>query len=281
MPKPSSSAMSSSSALENVDPNVMAVEASTLPTKSAKKVPRSRRTQQSGDEVTIPESVLEMQQKSDVGDGYKINKRTGSKRKRNCITASVIGAEEKGSLINQFQSEINSLVYFFREDEGNVQSNTESRPTNTSPVLKQRAEIASLVEGSSLPFSKLVSEIYGKLNASVTDSESSFPMTLCTLRGSILSIGERIMFGILNPDADVLEDDSERCLWCWEVYHSTTTCVILLSLVWSYIYHLTSQETLLHLSFILPYSLYLYDLVSRLINCCSFRLSNDRSHWFL
>ena len=112
---------------------------------------------------------------------------------------------------------IDSLVSFFREDEGKVQSNIESRPTNTLPLLKQRAEIASLVEGSRLPFSKLVTEIYGKLGTSAAEPESSFSMTLCTLRGSILSIGERIMFGILNPDADVLEDDSERCLWCWEV----------------------------------------------------------------
>ena len=67
---------SSSSALENVDPNIMAVEASTLPTKSAKKGRRSRRRQNNGDEITIPESVLEMQHvhtKSEVGDGYKIN----------------------------------------------------------------------------------------------------------------------------------------------------------------------------------------------------------------
>ena len=239
---PSSSAMSSSSsALENVDPNIMTVEASTLPTKSAKKGPRSRRRQKSGDEIPIPDSFLEMQhvqKKSEVGDGYnlissaksepgdtcsndvrKSAKRTGSKRKRNHIIASDLDAEERCSLINQFQSEIDSLLYFFREDEGKAESNTESRPRSTLPMLKQRAEIASLVEGSSLPFSKLVTEIYGKLSTRVTDPESSFSMTLCTLRGSILSIGERVMFGILNPDADVLEDDSERCLWCWEVYH--------------------------------------------------------------
>ena len=239
VPKPLGSAMEasitkpSSSAFENVDPNVMVVEASTLPTESAKNGPRSRRRQKSGVQMQ------RVQKKSQVGDGYKIDsaesdltpnkeiassnyvhmsaKRTGSKHKRHNIIASVLDAEEKCSLINQFQSEIDSLVHFFREDEGKVQSNIESRPRNTLPMLKQRAEIASLVEGSSLSFSKLVTEIYGKLGTSAAEPESSFSMTLCTLRGSILSIGERIMFGILNPDADVLEDDSERCLWCWEV----------------------------------------------------------------
>ena len=227
---------SSSSAFENVDPNIMVVEASTLPTISAKKGPRSGRRQNSGVEMQ------HVEKKSEVGDGYKTNsaeseltpnnkgitcsndvrmsaKRTGSKRKRNHIIASDLDAEERCSLINQFQSEIDSLLYFFREDEGKAESNTESRPRSTLPMLKQRAEIASLVEGSSLPFSKLVTEIHGKLSASVADPESSFSLTLCTLRSSILSIGERIMFGMLNPDADVLEDDSERCLWCWEVYH--------------------------------------------------------------
>ena len=178
VPKPLGSAMEasitkpSSSAFENVDPNVMVVEASTLPTESAKNGPRSRRRQKSGVQMQ------RVQKKSQVGDGYKIDsaesdltpnkeiassnyvhmsaKRTGSKHKRHNIIASVLDAEEKCSLINQFQSEIDSLVHFFREDEGKVQSNIESRPTNTLPLLKQRAEIASLVEGSRLPFSKLV-----------------------------------------------------------------------------------------------------------------------------
>ncbi|MCL7029591.1 hypothetical protein MKW94_027957, partial [Papaver nudicaule] len=29
-------------------------------------------------------------------------------------------------------------------------------------------------------------------------------------------VGQRVMYGIGNADADVLEDDSDKCLWCWE-----------------------------------------------------------------
>lgn len=42
-------------------------------------------------------------------------------------------------------------------------------------------------------------------------------VTLASVRSSVLFVGQRSMYGIGNADADVLEDDTESCLWCWEV----------------------------------------------------------------
>jgi hypothetical protein len=147
------------------------------------------------------------------------SKRSVSKRKRVSIIKSGLDAEERSSLIKQYRSEIDSLFSFFREGYYKIEAlpNNEMQPKNSTSHANQRAEIASLVEGSSLPFSKLVMEIHGKLCNDSSGSSAS--ITLCSLRGSILSIGERVMFGVLNPDADVLEDDSRNCLWCWEVQH--------------------------------------------------------------
>ncbi|KAK1402881.1 Chromatin assembly factor 1 subunit A [Heracleum sosnowskyi] len=70
--------------------------------------------------------------------------------------------------------------------------------------------IACLLEESRFPLSKLVDEIYEK----VKEKESG--VSVASVRSSVLLIGQRSFYGLANVNADVLEDDSEACLWCWE-----------------------------------------------------------------
>jgi len=40
------------------------------------------------------------------------------------------------------------------------------------------------------------------------------------VKSSLLFVGQRMMYGVPNADADILEDHSDSCLWCWEVIFS-------------------------------------------------------------
>lgn len=75
--------------------------------------------------------------------------------------------------------------------------------------------IACLLEESRLPLSKLVDVIYKKVKEKESD------VTVASVRSSVLLIGQRSFYGLANVNADVLEDDSEACLWCWEVKFRT------------------------------------------------------------
>jgi len=42
-------------------------------------------------------------------------------------------------------------------------------------------------------------------------------MSAATVKNSVLKVGQRVMYGVPNVEANVLEDQSQTCLWCWEV----------------------------------------------------------------
>ncbi|KAH7440440.1 hypothetical protein KP509_04G107100 [Ceratopteris richardii] len=131
--------------------------------------------------------------------------------KRKCILPSGrLDAEHSLTLVKELQSEVSSLINFYHED-GKIDL-TAVNVQNAG----RRAEIALLVEESGLPFSSLVANILLQLKTS-TESHDGSDLTPAALRSTVLSIGERISFGTPNPDADVLEDDSDTCLWCWEI----------------------------------------------------------------
>ena len=37
------------------------------------------------------------------------------------------------------------------------------------------------------------------------------------MKNSVLKVVQRVMHGVPNVEANVLEDQSQTCLWCWEV----------------------------------------------------------------
>jgi chromatin assembly factor 1 subunit A len=79
--------------------------------------------------------------------------------------------------------------------------------------------VAALMEESELPLSKLVDEIYEKLNCEVANGGIVLAegVNSALVKSSVLFAGQRMMYGIPNADADILEDHSDSCLWCWEV----------------------------------------------------------------
>jgi len=79
--------------------------------------------------------------------------------------------------------------------------------------------VAALMEESELPLSKLVDEIYEKLNCEVANGGIVLAegVNSALVKSSLLFVGQRMMYGVPNADADILEDHSDPSLWCWEV----------------------------------------------------------------
>lgn len=128
------------------------------------------------------------------------------KRKRAPTDGNAAG-KDKESLVAECRRELDELFGYYRE----VSAGKLHLGEGVSPYLN--SAVACLIEESSLPFSKLAEEVYEKLKA----REGNQGITLASVRSAVLFVGQRMMYGIPNADADVLEDESESCLWCWEV----------------------------------------------------------------
>ncbi|KAA8538818.1 hypothetical protein F0562_025509 [Nyssa sinensis] len=124
------------------------------------------------------------------------------KRKRASLLES-LSPEERAARIDALGAELNSLFTYYREvlDQKVNLDLGECGSSNST--------IACLLEESILPLSKLVDGIYEKMKA----KES---ITLTSVKSSVLFIGQRSFYGVPHADADVLEDETESCLWCWE-----------------------------------------------------------------
>ena len=139
-----------------------------------------------------------------------------SKRKRS-LFLETLDPESKAARIRQFEQEISSLFKYLNEGfEDNSSAGSDEvvdMGSYTTNVI-----VARLLEESRLPYSKLVQQIYDKLKNKI-DQNGGAEISLAVVRSSVLLIGQRPFYGISNADADVLEDESETCLWCWEVEH--------------------------------------------------------------
>ncbi|WVZ05693.1 hypothetical protein V8G54_019039 [Vigna mungo] len=84
----------------------------------------------------------------------------------------------------------------------------------------RNAVIAVLLEESDLPLSKLVGEIYDRLNREVGSGAIVLaepePVSYATVKTIVLLEGHRVTYGLPNADANISEDYTESCLWCWE-----------------------------------------------------------------
>lgn len=136
-----------------------------------------------------------------VGSGKAVSKPL--KRKRASINGNFL-INDKETTIAEYRRELDDLFELYKEFSGcNLKLEDGTYCSNNSLI-------ACLLEESTLPYSKLVEELYEKLKA-----REGF--TLASLRSAVLSVGQRLMYGITNANADVLEDESVSCLWCWEV----------------------------------------------------------------
>ncbi|RWW78170.1 hypothetical protein BHE74_00013629 [Ensete ventricosum] len=149
--------------------------------------------------------------KAEVKDGQKRVKKL-LKRKRASFDGNV-NCDNKEILISKCQGELDELFEYHKEVSG-LRLQLDDGAHHSNNML-----VAYLLEESRLPFSKLVGEIYGALKGKNW-------ITLASVRGTVLFVGQRIMYGISSADADVLEDESESSLWCWELLPITLRGII-------------------------------------------------------
>ncbi|KAI3762306.1 hypothetical protein L1987_52731 [Smallanthus sonchifolius] len=123
------------------------------------------------------------------------------KRKRVELALSL---EQREARIRVLREELDGLINYYNEGfSGNQLSNLDS-------VKGSNSMIACLMEESRLPLSKLVESIFD----SVKEKDGS--VTIGSVKNSVIVIGQRCFYGVQNLNADVLEDESPSCLWCWE-----------------------------------------------------------------
>lgn len=129
--------------------------------------------------------------------------RKTQKRKRASLAAEPPNPEEKAAQIESLRVELAGLFKYYKEVK-NERVDFELGVCNSN-----NAVVAASMEESELPLSRLVEEIYKKVREN--------GMTLASVKNTVLFVGQRMMYGVPNAEADVLEDESEECLWCWEV----------------------------------------------------------------
>ncbi|KAF4376820.1 hypothetical protein F8388_025691 [Cannabis sativa] len=158
-------------------------------------------------EVVIDGNDGDIQKKFDGQDRPKKTQ----KRKRVSLATEKLGKEEKEAKVEALRMELDGLFGYYKEVLGQRQIGVLDLNLCRNGV---NAVVASLMEERDLPLSKLVDEIYSRvksLNEAVFEG-----LTVATVKSTVLFVGQRMMYGVPNADADVLEDQSESCLWCWE-----------------------------------------------------------------
>jgi hypothetical protein len=124
------------------------------------------------------------------------------KRKR-ASNGPAIATAEKEALVAGCRQELQGMFEYYKEVSGH-------RMQLEGGNLSSNAMIGCLLEESNLGLTKLVDEAFENLK----ETEG---VSVALVRSSVLLIGQRMMYGQSSPDADVLEDESELSLWCWEV----------------------------------------------------------------
>lgn len=133
-----------------------------------------------------------------------------SKRKRTSWVDS-LSKQDKDSYILKLRNELDGLYLYFNEvmeQNRNMGLNMEGCCSSVDSMM------ACLLEGSNLPLSKLVDEIFEKVK------ERDCNVGIASVRSFVLLNAKRSLYGLAVEDVDVLEDDSRDCLWCWEVRFS-------------------------------------------------------------
>ncbi|XP_027085917.2 chromatin assembly factor 1 subunit FAS1 isoform X1 [Coffea arabica] len=161
--------------------------------------------------------VIDVDEAAPTGKMSGSDKRKALKRKRG-FAGGLPGLtpEEKSAKIKALKEEMKSLFNFYLELNGNKENeNVEDGSLNNNNV---DSAIAVLMEESWLPLSRLAVEIFEKLKGKFGSDNSGGGglSSLASVKSRLLLIGQRVFYGISDADADLLEDDSESALWCWE-----------------------------------------------------------------
>ncbi|KAL6501069.1 hypothetical protein OROHE_025266 [Orobanche hederae] len=144
-----------------------------------------------------------------INESGQKKKQLKRKRVEPCLQSP--SPEEKDAKLVAYRDEFNSLVKFCKdlalENRGALLENVEKVGNSLNRM------IACLMEESDLPLSKLVDEIFEKLKGINGNGDG---VSKASVKSTVILIGQRVCYGVINADADVLEDDVDCALWCWE-----------------------------------------------------------------
>lgn len=154
----------------------------------------------------------------DEGDKKKQLKRKRSNSGSSAEPLLNLSSQEKSAKISSFREELKGLYDFYRElAVGKGSGNFLGDVLDGSGKINFSLDsvIALLLEESGLPLGKLVNEIFEKINGKFGNDGGGINGS-ATVKTKVLTNAQRKHYGIMNLDADILEDDSEATLWCWE-----------------------------------------------------------------
>ncbi|KAG9142402.1 hypothetical protein Leryth_020804 [Lithospermum erythrorhizon] len=157
--------------------------------------------------------MMEIEQK-DVDLGVKRSQKKSKKRKR---VDDIVGIlEEKDVKIKELNDEMESLFGFYNEVKMKKDGVFCVEDMLLNGGISLDSSIAIVMEESSLTLSNLVEFVFEKLRGKFGSSENGGGISLASVKSKVILIGQRCYYGLYNADADVLEDDSDCALWCWE-----------------------------------------------------------------
>ncbi|VFQ92678.1 unnamed protein product [Cuscuta campestris] len=139
----------------------------------------------------------------------------GSLKRKRASFAAGVSPEEKEAMIEALREELEGLFRYYREE---LERRVVGDGENLKTCVSMNSAVAGLMEESSLPLTKLVDEIFAKIGGTVSGGLKigAENISKTGVKSTVISIGQRMFYGIPGSDADVLEDDSESALWCWE-----------------------------------------------------------------
>ncbi|XP_030472285.1 chromatin assembly factor 1 subunit FAS1 [Syzygium oleosum] len=122
-----------------------------------------------------------------------------------------LSAEERRDRIASLDAETRGLLSYYREMMGQQEL---ALDLGSAECGSTNGAIACCLEESASPLSKLVEEVCGKLKEG--NAGGGGGLTVASVKSGVVFVGQRVMYGVPNADADILEDDSPSSLWCWE-----------------------------------------------------------------
>ncbi|KAJ6900032.1 hypothetical protein NC652_026238 [Populus alba x Populus x berolinensis] len=146
------------------------------------------------------------------------------KRKRATLTPKQqqqllnIRGEQKGAKIEELKREMKGLFGYYKETTSQKMGFGFGVDLSGNECSNVNAMVGLLMEESGMSFTKLVEEIYKKL------VKMSGNLTVAVVKNAVLLVGQRVMYGVPNVDADNLEDETHSRLWCWECTGRRVLC---------------------------------------------------------
>ncbi|CAH9072964.1 unnamed protein product [Cuscuta epithymum] len=138
----------------------------------------------------------------------------GNLKRKRASSVALVRPEEREAKIKELREEMEGLFSFYKEG---LKQGVNKHGENFTAGISMNSTIASLMEESSLPLTKLVDEIFAKINTAPEGIKSNVELiSKAAVKSAVILVGHRLFYGIPGTDADVLEDESESALWCWE-----------------------------------------------------------------